>query len=377
MLKSSKTRDPEKKTDPAMNPIKSLSEPTLQQSIPEVPISSKSLPEFERLSHLETSIAVIVVNYNSGPYLRRCLESMSMQEVDFCAIIVDNASEDQSMDCCVDLDDRFLVLRLDRNIGFAAANNLVALCVSTRWIATLNPDAIPATDWLKCLFDATKRHPGVAMFGSTQINESDHSILDGAGDFYSCFGMMSRGHYRYPTSELPVEGFVFSPCAAAALYRTDVFKSVGGFDERFFCYCEDVDLAFRMRLLGHQCVQVKNSIVFHVGSLSAGRNSAFSTYHGFRNRLWTFVKNVPTPLLFASALPHAVATLVLLFREALGGEFRAALKGLADGIAGLDGVLHSRHRIQSSRRASTLAIAKAMTWSPWKILRHTHDIRPT
>jgi N-acetylglucosaminyl-diphospho-decaprenol L-rhamnosyltransferase len=306
------------------------------------------------------------------------VECLAIQkDVNFCAVIVDNASQDGSMSSCNDLDDRFVVLRLERNVGFAAANNLAAQRVSAQWVATLNPDAIPAVDWLKRLLGAAKRHPHVVMFGSTQINESDHSILEGTGDAYSCLGMMWRGQYRYPVSRLSEEGFVFSPCAAAALYRMDVFKSVGGFDENFFCYCEDVDLAFRMRLLGHECVQVKDSVVFHVGSLTAGRRSDFAIYHGFRNRLWTFLKNVPAPLFCLLLLPHAAATFLLLMLEIRRGHARAASMGLLDGFRRLADIAASRRRIQSSRTASTLDIAKAMTWSPIKMLRRSHDGRAT
>ncbi|MBI4963469.1 MAG: glycosyltransferase family 2 protein [Desulfomonile tiedjei] len=340
------------------------------------PISSESLSNLGRLSNIDSPVAVIVVNYNSGPYLERCLAALAMQsEVNFCAIIVDNASQDGSASCCQELDERFALLQLEKNIGFAAANNLAAGCVSTDWVATLNPDAIPAGDWLKRLLEATERHPGVAMFGSTQVNESNHSILEGAGDVYSCTGLMWRGQYGHPVSELPEEGFVFSPCAAAALYRADVFRQVGGFDENFFCYCEDVDLGFRMRLLGHECVQVKDSVVFHVGSQSAGKKSAFSTYYGFRNRLWTFVKNVPDVLICFLLLPHVLVTVLLLFREVMSGQARAAWAGLADGITALGPVMKSRRETQNSKKASTLAIAKAMTWSPLKMLHRSSDVR--
>jgi len=323
-------------------------------------------------------VAVIIVNYNSGPHLRRALQCLSGQNNrGFFTVIVDNGSTDDSLACCENLDENFIVLELGTNPGFAAANNLVAFSVSTPWIATLNPDAFPAPDWLQQMLDATQRYPGTAMFGATLVDDTNPEVLDGAGDVYSCFGIMWRGHHGQPLSDAPGEGTVFSPCAAAAFYRTDVFKSAGGFDESFFCYCEDLDLAFRLRLLGHTCVQVRDAIANHVGSVTSGRKSVFTTYHGFRNRLWTFLKNMPAPLFQLLLLPHIAVTACLVLREAASGRSKAACEGILHGTRALRTVFRSRRGIQAGRKASWVSIAKAMCWSPLKMLRRAHDVRPS
>ena len=90
-------------------------------------------------------------------------------------------------------------------------------------------------------------------------------------------------------------GEIFAPCAAAALYRRAAFLEAGGFDEHFFCYMEDVDLGFRLRLLGYRCGYAPAAIVHHVGSGTTGARSPFTVYHGHRNLVWTYVKNMPTP----------------------------------------------------------------------------------
>jgi N-acetylglucosaminyl-diphospho-decaprenol L-rhamnosyltransferase len=91
---------------------------------------------------------------------------------------------------------------------------------------------------------------------------------------------------------------VFSACGAATLIDRDLFLAMGGFDERFFCYCEDVDLGYRLRLAGETTLLLPAAVVEHVGSASTGVRSDFSIFHGSRNRIWTFIKNTPTPLLF-------------------------------------------------------------------------------
>ncbi|MGO9117845.1 MAG: glycosyltransferase family 2 protein [Desulfomonilaceae bacterium] len=331
----------------------------------------------DQLKDSQAEVTVIVVNYNSGGYLTECLEALSKQTFGpFTVVVVDNASRDASLSLHTQLDERFFLVKLPRNVGFAEANNLVGLCASSPWIATLNPDAIPAVDWLEQLIRASLRYEDVAMFGSTQIKEGDRSLLDGCGDVYSFSGMIWRGNYGRPLVKLPDEGEVFSPCAAAALYRTDVFQSTGGFDKRFFCYCEDVDLGFRIRLLRHRCVQVRDAVVYHVGSGSAGKRSDFSIYHGFRNRFWTYIKDMPSPLFQLLLVPHVVATLCHLLLETGHGQGKSAWKGLRDSLRGLREIWASRRLVQRKRRVSAAAVARALCWSPARMFTRGHDVRP-
>jgi len=97
---------------------------------------------------------------------------------------------------------------------------------------------------------------------------SNSDLFDGTGDAYSALGVAWRGNHGRSSQEFVPEGETFAPCAAAALYRTDAFRRAGGFDERFICYYEDVDLAFRLRLCGGRCIQVPDAGVHHVGSSS-------------------------------------------------------------------------------------------------------------
>ncbi len=121
-----------------------------------------------------------------------------------------------------------------------------------------------------------------------------------------------------PTDPEP-EREVFSACAAAALYRRDVFEALGGLDEDFFCYMEDVDLGFRLRLAGWGCTYVPTAVVHHVGSATSGRRSHFTTYHGHRNLVWVFFKNMPGALLWLYLPQHfsLTSSSVALFLHAV------------------------------------------------------------
>jgi GT2 family glycosyltransferase len=309
-------------------------------------------------------VRVAIVNFNGASWLQKAVDALGRQAfADFEAVIVDNASSDDSLATLKLPDARFSVLRLARNLGFAAANNLAFRNCRAPWLATLNPDAFPEPDWLDQLHLGVARHPDVAMFGSTQIDAIDRGTLDGCGDCYSVFGFPWRGGQGQPLSAAPADDIeVFAPCAAAALYRRDAYESAGGFDERFFCYLEDVDLGFRLRLLGHRCVQLRQALVYHVGSALSGRDSAFTLFQSYRNRIWLIVKDVPFPLVLLMLPYHVAICLRDIFRQRGTRADAAPLKGLVAGIAGAPRQLVARWAIQRARRVGWRAIASMLAW---------------
>ncbi len=328
------------------------------------------------LSPATPRVRVIVVNYNAGPHLARCLTALAGQTIaDFEVIVVDNASTDDSLVDAVPDDPRFRVIRQSENTGFAAGNNIGARDCTGEWFATLNPDAFAATDWLERLLAAAARHPDAAMFGSTQVDAADPDRLDGSGDAFFVAGFAWRGNYGRAARDLPAEGTVFSPCAAAALYRRTAFEAADGFDESFFCYYEDVDLAFRLRLAGEYCVQVPDAVVEHVGAATSGKRSEFVRYHSARNRLWLFVKNMPGGLFWVLLPAHVMLQGALLAWAVVRGHGGPTWRGLRDSLRGIESVLSNRRQIQARRRARTRDIAAALTWSPLKLLRRGHDVR--
>lgn len=319
-------------------------------------------------------VSVLIVAYQSGEWLQRCVDALALQTVrDWEAVIADNASTDGSVETLRLPDGRFRVVSMGANLGFAAANNRAAELARGEFLACLNPDAQPAVDWLEQLLAAADRWPEAAAFGSTQLRYADQGVLDGVGDVWHASGLAWRAREGRAAAGIPEEGEVFSPCAAAALYRAADFRSLGGFDERFFCYCEDVDLGFRLRLAGRACVQAPNAVVLHEGSAISGRRSEFTIYHGHRNRIWTFVKNTPGPLLWL-LLPYHLAVnawLVTVFLRL--GEAGALLRAYRDAARGLPAVLKDRKRVQGMRRSSIGDIARSFEWSLLAVRRR--DVR--
>lgn len=306
---------------------------------------------------------IVIVNFNAGENLRRCMAALVAQtKTDFEVRIIDNASTDGSLRY-VPVDERFLVIHAGSNIGFPAGCTLGVRDCAVPFVIFLNPDAFPEPSWLDALLRTAKDHPDAAMFGSLQVSATDSNIIDGAGDCYSCIGVPWRGGYGQPVQPLPDYAEAFSPCAAAAMYRMEWFTRVGGFDEQFFCYIEDIDLAFRIRLLGGRCMQVNSAVVRHVGGATSGPESDFTMYHSARNRFWTIIKNAPGWLLYVMAPLYIAFSAYLFFRFWTSSTASAIRKGLFAGFAGLPGVWKQRTQIQAARIASVGVIVSAINWS--------------
>lgn len=309
-------------------------------------------------------IAVIVVNYNSGDMLLQCLGSIRDQSL--CpsrVIIVDNASNDGSVDTAKKLYPDYEYFSMEQNVGFAAANNYAAnLASDCEWLALLNPDAYAALDWLEKTIDAARNNQGFSAFGACMLKYNEPSHLDGTGDVYHVCGLAWRNGYGEAASDHPMKNReIFSACAAAAVYNRDDFMAVGGFDDDYLCYFEDVDLGFRLRLLGKRCLLVPDAIVYHVGSATTGgENSDFAVYHGHRNLVWTYVKNMPGVIFWLLLPLHIGLNLATIVWFTLRGKGRVILRAKKDALRGIPLMWKKRCKISEQRIASVYDI--------WRIL---------
>lgn len=308
------------------------------------------------------SVSVIIVNWNSGNLLSECLHYLTLQTVrPERVFVVDNASTDGSGDL-VDNADWVTVIKMPDNSGFAAGNNRALSECETEFVALLNPDAFPEPDWTAQLLKAAREYPEVAAFGSRQLCYENPYILDGIGDSYHLSGLVWRnrhGIYQQPQDKITHE--IFSPCAAAAMYRREALEKTGGFDEDYFCYVEDVDLGFRLRLAGFKAIYVPGAVVRHVGSATTGgRHSDFAVYHGHRNLVWTYVKDMPG-LLFWFLLPfHFILNLLTIGVFAFRGQFQVILQSKRDALKGLPHAWRKRKKLQAERVAGIRNIWEAM-----------------
>jgi GT2 family glycosyltransferase len=325
--------------------------------MPSVTADDKSTP----------TVSVIIVSYESGPTLQRCLAGLAAQTfTDFEILLIDNASTDSAPQAAVAADPSIRFLEPGANLGFAAGNNLAIKSARGRWLALLNPDAYPEPGWLAALMDGAARHPGVQSFASLQTAADDPAVLDGAGDNMTSAGIPFRGGYGRRLPAKLREGEVFSACGAAMLIDKVLFEDLGGFDERFFCYCEDVDLGYRLRLTGRTTLLLPGARVAHVGSASTGVRSDFAIFHGSRNRIWTFIKNTPPLLLWLTTPLHGAVTAALLLLHLRRGDAGPAVRGIRAALkkSDLDAVLADRKTVQARRKVGSGAILRVMSLDP-------------
>jgi len=319
---------------------------------------------------------IIVVAHNSARWLPRMAGAVAAQrETRWRLVIVDNGSRAEERPRQGDLPPGASIIQCETNLGFAAANNIGARDAATPYLVFLNPDAFPEPGWLAALLAAADGFPEAGAIGSTQKRADAPGVFDGTGDVLHASGLAFRSSYGTRRDAPPPLGESFSACAAAMLVRREAFEDVGGFDARYFCYFEDVDLGFRLRLKGWRVLQLPDAVVEHVGGGVAGARSAFGDFHGARNRLWTYVKCMP-PLLFWPLLPAHIAATVLVNTSALlQGRGFAAWRGSVAALAEIGPIWASRREVQNARTASTGEIASALAWSPDVLLNRRPVLR--
>lgn len=309
------------------------------------------------------SVSVVVINWNAGSLLERCVAALSQQtHSPNRIIVVDNASSDDSLTPIEKRYGDIEIVRLQSNIGFAAANNhAIAMLEDSDWVALVNPDAFPTPDWLEEMLRAARENPDYAFFGCRLVRAGDQDILDGTGDIYHVGGLAwRRDHGSYARTVMRDNEEIFTPCAAAAIYRRDALKTVNGFDESFFCYFEDIDLGFRLRLAGYRCLYVSSAVVYHQGSGTTEMRSDFSVYHGHRNLVWTYVKNMPAVMFWLYLPQHLWLNIVTIAWYVVNGRALTILAAKRDALLGLPKVWTRRQAIQRQKKVSAADLRKVM-----------------
>ncbi len=296
-------------------------------------------------------ITVVVLNWNGRNFVGKALEGLRAQTCrDFNVVVVDNGSTDGSVEYIRRTFPEVELVALPSNLGFSAANNIALESINGEYAALLNNDAVPAPEWLSELSNALDSHPEAGSAASKILLFDDPRTLDRAGDSYTVAGAgVLRGRGML-SEEFDEPKFVFGACAAAALYRMDMLRDVGFFDESFFLLYEDVDLSFRAQLAGYKCIYEPKAEVSHMVSRSIERDSETSVYFGHRNLEWVYAKNMPDSLIPATIGLHLIYIATSFFFFAANGKSRAFARAKIDAIRGLPEVLKKRSRTQKTKR---------------------------
>jgi GT2 family glycosyltransferase len=298
-------------------------------------------------------IAVVVVNWNGSHLLPTCLGSLRRQTfADFETILVDNGSSDGSLELVAREFPEVRVVALAENLGLAGGTNAGIRVTDAPIIATLNNDTEADPAWLAELQAALVTHPEAGSAASKLLLFDRRDVLHSAGDFYGLDGIPgNRGVWQRDDGVYARQELVFGACAGAAAYRRQMLEDVGLFEDSFFMYCEDVDLAFRSQLLGYRCVYVPTAIVYHM--LSATGGGPLASYYCGRNFLRVIARDMPGPLL-RRVWPRVLLAQLRIVAESLRHlrepAARAKLRGQIDGLRELPRLLGERQAIQRRRR---------------------------
>jgi hypothetical protein len=243
-------------------------------------------------------ISIIIVNYNGRHFLDACLSSLISQTFqDFEIILVDNASIDGSFEYIQSRYPSVTVIENKENRGFAGGANDGIQVARGEYILTLNNDTIADPEFLEHLKDAMEIDDNVGMCAAKMLYP-DGRINSTAICISRSGAAWDRGRFEQDAGQYDIPEEVFGPCAGAALYRKKMLDEIGLFDEDFFLFMEDVDLACRARLAGWKCMYVPLARVVHIHGGTAGYNSNLSIYYGNRNNFWYVIKDFPVKTLF-------------------------------------------------------------------------------
>jgi GT2 family glycosyltransferase len=257
-------------------------------------------------------VSVTLVTYNSGRFIKRCLESVLEQKYpNLEVIVVDNASTDGTVDLLEPFADRCRIYYNDKNIGFAAAQNQAISLSSAEWVLTLNPDVLMLPNFIQNMVDAGNIDPktgtvcGKLLSILATFDLPEEQLVDSTGIYFTpMLRHLDRGSQEVDQGHYINFEYVFGATAAAALYRRTMIDdiSIDGefFDPDFFVYREDADVAWRAQLLGWRCLYTPLARGYHVRNVLPGNRRALPpeiNMHSVKNRFLMRIKNM-TPDLY-------------------------------------------------------------------------------
>ncbi|HEY1185594.1 MAG TPA: glycosyltransferase family 2 protein [Bryobacteraceae bacterium] len=256
-------------------------------------------------------VSVTIVTYNSGRFIKRCLESVLSQRYRLKEVIViDNASNDGTVDILEQFDDRCQIHYNEENVGFAAAQNQAIRMAGGDWVLTLNPDVLLLPNFIQALLDAGQFDPKIGAVCGKLLTMSSHfeiperPVVDSTGIYFNpMLRHLDRGSQEVDNGHYLHYEYVFGATAAAALYRRSMIEDISldgeFFDSDFFVYREDADVAWRAQLMGWKCLYVPYARGYHVRKVLPGNRSALPAainMHSVKNRFLMRLKNISSDL---------------------------------------------------------------------------------
>jgi GT2 family glycosyltransferase len=238
--------------------------------------------------------SVVIPNWNGRQWLPSCLEGIATQQLlPDEVIVVDNGSSDDSLAYLRASHTGVNVISLPANTGFAYAANRGLEAARSEFVALINTDVVLALDWMERMTGALRADPCAASVACKMLALDDPTRVYDAGDILRRDGACEqRGRFGRDDGRWDEPGEIYGACAGAAVYRRDAVRALGGFDERYFAYLEDVDLALRLRLAGWRC-RYEPAVAYHAAGGSSHQLKGGHEYLVARNTLYLVAKAFP------------------------------------------------------------------------------------
>jgi GT2 family glycosyltransferase len=322
-------------------------------------------------------VSVTIVTYNSGRFIKRCLESALAQSYSPKEIIViDNNSIDGTIDILEQFEDRCRIVYNTANVGFAAAQNQAISMAKGDWILTLNPDVLLLPGFIQSLVDAGNIDSrigsvcGKLLSIKSSFDLPDRPLVDSTGIYFTPnLRHLDRGSQEIDKGDYLVNEYVFGATAAAALYRRAMIRDIAingdFFDTDFFVYREDADVAWRAQLLGWTCIYTPQARGYHVRNVLPGNRRALPAVinmHSVKNRFLMRLKNMTGDLYWRNWLPITARDLLVLGCCCLWEH--SSLKGFWYIAQNWRSVLEKRREIMRRRRVSDEYMAAWFAFKP-------------
>ena len=245
-------------------------------------------------------VSVVTPNYNGEKFLKTFFESLNNDsECIGEVIIVDNGSTDNSKDYIKGISFNFPVRLIENkeNVGFSPAVNQGIMEAKYEYIFSLNNDTEVKKGSIKALVDLISSDDSIFSLQAKMLQYDNKELIDDVGDEYNLLAWTKKTGENHNSEEYADVHEIFSSCAGAAMYKKSLLSEIGMFDDNFFAYMEDVDLAIRSRINGYKNLSCPDAIVYHIGSATSGsRYNEFKVRLAARNNVWVVYKNFPIPL---------------------------------------------------------------------------------
>lgn len=317
------------------------------------------------------SVTIGIVTWNSARDIEACIASVRAQTYQPLTLrLLDNASTDDTRARIASLTATDERVDADRNLGFSAAHNRLIAASASEFYLCLNPDVVLTPDFVERIVAALRRDPRAGS-ATGKLLRADRDAATGA-DVIDSTGIimlpsqrhLDRGADRIDAGQYAREEYVFGASGAAACYRREMLEdiNVGGeyFDEDFFAYREDADLAWRAQLLGWSCLYVPDAVARHGRRVTPERRAALPAainYYSVRNRFLLRLKNQTLGHALRFALPAAARDLQVMGYVLL--KERSSLGALGDVMRLWPRTWTKRRAIMARRRRPT---REMMAW---------------